>query len=108
MCTAGVARGGGFQEMGAYVNLGAYYIVGIPVGLLFGFHLKLNAKGLWMGTLSGSVLNVIILSIVTALTDWQKEVCFLIQISKPFPNCALFSFQPHLFFATIEATFACD
>ncbi|KEH24739.1 MATE efflux family protein [Medicago truncatula] len=70
---SGVARGGGFQEMGAYVNLGAYYIVGIPVGLLFGFHLKLNAKGLWMGTLSGSVLNVIILSIVTALTDWQKE-----------------------------------
>jgi len=98
MCTAGVARGGGFQEMGAYVNLGAYYIVGIPVGLLLGFHLKLNAKGLWMGTLSGSVLNVIILSIVTALTDWQKEVCFLIQISKPFPNCTLFSFQPHLFF----------
>nr|AFK35346.1 unknown [Medicago truncatula] len=70
---SGVARGGGFQEMGAYVNLGAYYIVGIPVGLLFGFHLKLNAKGLWMGTLSGFVLNVIILSIVTALTDWQKE-----------------------------------
>lgn len=70
---SGVARGGGFQEMGAYVNLGAYYIVGIPIGLLLGFHLKLNAKGLWMGTLSGSVLNVIILSIVTALTDWQKE-----------------------------------
>ncbi|KAJ1442557.1 Multi antimicrobial extrusion protein [Sesbania bispinosa] len=70
---SGIARGGGFQQIGAYVNLGAYYLVGIPFGLLLGFHLQLNAKGLWMGTLSGSVLNVIILAIVTALTDWQKE-----------------------------------
>jgi MATE family multidrug resistance protein len=78
MWTVGVARGGGFQQMGAYVNLGAYYLVGIPLGLLLGFYLKLNAKGLWMGTLSGSIVNVIILATVTALTDWQKEVCFLI------------------------------
>lgn len=70
----GIARGGGFQQIGAYVNLGAYYLVGIPIGLFLGFHLQLNAKGLWMGTLSGSVLQAIILAIVTALTDWQKEV----------------------------------
>ncbi|MED6142994.1 hypothetical protein PIB30_002818 [Stylosanthes scabra] len=70
---SGVARGGGFQKIGASVNLGAYYLVGIPIALLLGFGLKLNAKGLWMGTLSGSCLVVIILAIVTALTDWQKE-----------------------------------
>ncbi|WVZ13403.1 hypothetical protein V8G54_010969 [Vigna mungo] len=70
---SGIARGGGFQQIGAYVNLGAYYLVGIPIGLFLGFHLQLNAKGLWMGTLSGSVLQAIILAIVTALTDWQKE-----------------------------------
>jgi len=70
----GVARGGGFQQIGAYVNLGAYYLVGIPIGLFLGFHLQLNAKGLWIGTLSGSIVQVIILAIVTALTDWQKEV----------------------------------
>jgi len=71
---SGIARGGGFQEIGAYVNLGAYYLVGIPMGLLLGFHLQLRAKGLWMGTLSGSLTQVIILAIVTALTDWHKEV----------------------------------
>ena len=43
---SGIARGGGFQEIGAYVNLGAYYLVGIPMGLLLGFHLQLRAKGL--------------------------------------------------------------
>lgn len=56
------------------MNLGAYYLVGIPMGLCFGFYLQLKAKGLWMGTLSGSVLQVIILALVTALTDWKKEV----------------------------------
>nr|KYP42243.1 Protein TRANSPARENT TESTA 12 [Cajanus cajan] len=71
---SGIARGGGFQQIGAYVNLGAYYLIGIPMGLYLGFHLQLKAKGLWMGTLSGSVSQVIILAIVTSLTDWQKEV----------------------------------
>ncbi|KAL1323138.1 hypothetical protein HN51_068185 [Arachis hypogaea] len=70
---SGVARGGGFQQIGAYVNLGGYYLVGAPIALFLGFGLKLNAKGLWMGTLSGSCLVVIILAIVTALTDWEKE-----------------------------------
>ncbi|KAK7340921.1 hypothetical protein VNO77_21639 [Canavalia gladiata] len=70
---SGIARGGGFQHIGAYVNLGAYYIVGTPLAFLLGFVLHLNAKGLWMGTLTGSVVQVIILAVVTWLTDWQKE-----------------------------------
>jgi len=72
----GIARGGGFQQIGAYVNLGAYYLVGIPMGLFLGFHLQLNAQGLWMGPVSGSVLQVIILVIITSQTNWQKEVSF--------------------------------
>lgn len=59
------------------MNLGAYYLVGAPIAYFLGFGLKLNAKGLWMGTLTGSILNVIILAVVTMLTDWQKEVVFL-------------------------------
>ncbi|KAK7295756.1 hypothetical protein RJT34_18668 [Clitoria ternatea] len=70
---SGIARGGGFQQIGVYVNLGAYYLVGAPIAFLLGFVLKLNAKGLWMGTLTGSLLQVIILAVVTVLTDWQKE-----------------------------------
>lgn len=70
---SGIARGGGFQTIGAYVNLGAYYLVGAPIAYFLGFGLKLNGKGLWMGTLTGSILNVIILAVVTMLTDWQKE-----------------------------------
>ena len=45
-------------------------------GYVLGFVLHFNAKGLWMGSLTGSVLQVIILTVVTVLTDWQKEVGF--------------------------------
>ncbi|XP_052117283.1 protein DETOXIFICATION 14-like [Arachis duranensis] len=69
---SGVARGAGFQQIGAYVNLGAYYLVGVPLALFLGFH-QPKAKGLWMGMISGSCVQVIILAVVTALTDWQKE-----------------------------------
>lgn len=58
------------------MNLGAYYLVGTPIALFLGFGLKLRGKGLWMGTLSGSILQIIILAVVTALMDWQKEVGF--------------------------------
>ncbi|XLR65844.1 hypothetical protein HN51_008353 [Arachis hypogaea] len=77
---SGVARGAGFQQIGAYVNLGAYYLVGVPLALFLGFH-QLKAKGLWMGMISGSCVQVIILAVVTALTDWQKEVSFAVIVT---------------------------
>ncbi|KAL0395908.1 UNVERIFIED_CONTAM: protein DETOXIFICATION 6 [Sesamum calycinum] len=70
---SGVARGGGWQRIGAYVNLGAYYVVGIPVALLMGFGLHLKGKGLWTGTIVGGAVQFVLLSIVTCLTDWEKQ-----------------------------------
>lgn len=37
-------RGCGWQKIGAYVNLGSYYLVGIPSALLFAFVLYINGK----------------------------------------------------------------
>jgi MATE family multidrug resistance protein len=36
----GVAIGGGWQGLVAYINLGCYYIFGLPLGFLLGY--KLN------------------------------------------------------------------
>ncbi|KAJ4973723.1 hypothetical protein NE237_006897 [Protea cynaroides] len=47
----GIARGSGWQHLGAYANLGAYYLVGIPTAILLAFHLNLRGKGLWIGIL---------------------------------------------------------
>jgi Na+-driven multidrug efflux pump len=40
---AGVAIGAGWQSLVAFVNIGCYYLVGLPLGAVFGFKLKLNA-----------------------------------------------------------------
>ncbi|KAK1353817.1 Protein DETOXIFICATION [Heracleum sosnowskyi] len=71
---SGVARGTGWQGLGAYVNLGAYYLVGIPVALLLGFLVHLRTKGLWIGLLSGALVQGVLLAIITSLTDWKKQV----------------------------------
>ncbi|KAJ6879445.1 hypothetical protein NC652_032894 [Populus alba x Populus x berolinensis] len=41
---AGVAVGGGWQALVAYINLLCYYIVGLPLGLLLGYKIKLHVK----------------------------------------------------------------
>ncbi|MCQ6513430.1 hypothetical protein NPN18_27095, partial [Vibrio parahaemolyticus] len=47
---SGIARGCGWQHLGAYVNLGSFYLLGIPMAILLGFVLHMGAKGLWMAT----------------------------------------------------------
>ncbi|XP_055803172.1 protein DETOXIFICATION 2-like [Solanum dulcamara] len=69
----GVARGSGWQIIGAYVNLGAFYLVGIPVAVVLCFLVNLKAKGLWIGLLVGSVIQATSLSLILAFTDWQKQ-----------------------------------
>lgn len=72
---AGVARGSGWQHLGAYVNLGAYYLVGIPVSLLLGFVCHFRGKGLWSGLIAGSTVQASLLVFITFRTDWKKQVC---------------------------------
>ncbi|KAG4980067.1 hypothetical protein AAZX31_12G095300 [Glycine max] len=71
---SGVAVGCGWQTFVAYVNVGCYYGIGIPLGSVLGFYFKLSAKGIWLGMLGGTVLQTIILVWVTFGTDWNKEV----------------------------------
>ncbi|KAF8779271.1 hypothetical protein HU200_002952 [Digitaria exilis] len=73
---SGVARGCGWQRIGACINLGAYYIVGIPSAYLLGFALCLGGMGLWMGINCGLLVQLLLLMIVTMCTNWDKEVYF--------------------------------
>ncbi|KAJ9562132.1 hypothetical protein OSB04_007292 [Centaurea solstitialis] len=70
---SGVARGSGWQHIGAYINLGSYYIVGIPVALVLGFVVHLNGEGMWGGLMSGAVVQCVLLTLVTCLTNWEKQ-----------------------------------
>ncbi|XP_052181223.1 protein DETOXIFICATION 40-like [Diospyros lotus] len=71
---SGVAVGCGWQAFVAYVNVGCYYLVGIPLGCLLGFKLHLGAKGIWSGMIGGTMMQTFILVWTTYRTDWEKEV----------------------------------
>lgn len=70
---SGVARGSGWQHIGAYINLGSYYLVGIPMALVLGFLLNLKGEGLWSGLIIGSIVQCILLTLVTCSTNWEKQ-----------------------------------
>lgn len=70
---SGVARGCGWQHIGAYVNLASFYLFGIPIAASLAFWLNFRGKGLWIGILSGATLQTILLSVITCCTNWKKQ-----------------------------------
>ncbi|TKY57756.1 TRANSPARENT TESTA protein 12 [Spatholobus suberectus] len=70
---SGVAVGAGWQAIVAYINVGCYYIIGLPAGIILGFTFGFGVEGIWSGMIGGIVLQTIILIIVTSLTNWEKE-----------------------------------
>ncbi|XP_052203726.1 protein DETOXIFICATION 40-like [Diospyros lotus] len=71
---SGVAVGCGWQAFVAYVNVGCYYVIGIPLGAILGFTFDLGAKGIWSGMMAGTFIQTLILVWVTARTKWDQEV----------------------------------
>ncbi|KAG1334819.1 Protein DETOXIFICATION 16 [Cocos nucifera] len=73
-CTlSGAARGCGLQKICSLVNLGAYYVVGIPSAILFAFVLHVGGKGLWMGIICALIVQVSILIAMMLCIDWNQE-----------------------------------
>uniref|UniRef100_A0A804R2Z9 Protein DETOXIFICATION n=1 Tax=Zea mays TaxID=4577 RepID=A0A804R2Z9_MAIZE len=70
---SGVARGCGWQKIGACINLGAYYIVGIPSAYLIAFVLRVGGTGLWLGIICGLIVQLLLLAIITLCTNWDSE-----------------------------------
>lgn len=70
---SGVAIGAGWQALVAFVNIGSYYVVGIPLAALFGFKLKMDAMGIWVGMTLGTLLQTAILLFISYRTKWDKQ-----------------------------------
>ncbi|KAG8372246.1 hypothetical protein BUALT_Bualt12G0046500 [Buddleja alternifolia] len=71
---SGVAIGAGWQSVVVYVTLGSYYLIGIPIGLVLGYVVKLQVEGVWIGMLIGTFVQTFMLVIITYRTDWDKQV----------------------------------
>ncbi|MQM10610.1 hypothetical protein Taro_043505 [Colocasia esculenta] len=71
---SGVAIGSGWQAIVAYVNVGAYYLIGLPIGCVLGFKTSLGVAGIWWGMIIGVLVQTLTLIIITARTNWNREV----------------------------------
>lgn len=71
---SGVAIGSGWQAIVAYVNVAAYYFIGLPIGCVLGFKTSLAAAGIWWGLIIGVFVQTVTLIVLTARTNWNKEV----------------------------------
>ncbi|PKA61780.1 MATE efflux family protein 9 [Apostasia shenzhenica] len=74
-CTLlGTVRGCGRQKIGAFVCLGSYYFIGIPMSILLGLVLHVGVKGLWIGNICAIFVQDLMLLFVTILTNWDYQV----------------------------------
>ncbi|PKI45589.1 hypothetical protein CRG98_033905 [Punica granatum] len=71
---SGVAVGSGWQAYVAYINMGCYYGIGLPLGFLMGWVFHLGVMGIWGGMIfGGTAVQTVILAIITIRCDWEKE-----------------------------------
>ncbi|TXG75583.1 hypothetical protein E1A91_1Z003500v1 [Gossypium mustelinum] len=66
----GVLRGSARPTLGANINLGSFYGVGLPIAVVMGFVMDIGLLGLWLGLLAAQVVCAIVMVIVVARTDW--------------------------------------
>ncbi|KAI8031289.1 Protein DETOXIFICATION 27 [Camellia lanceoleosa] len=71
---SGVAVGSGWQSYVAYINLGCYYLLGVPLGFVMGWVFNQGVMGIWAGMIfGGTAVQTVILAIITIRCDWEKE-----------------------------------
>ncbi|KAK8610046.1 hypothetical protein V6N13_026590 [Hibiscus sabdariffa] len=69
-----VAVGAGWLSTVAWVNIGSYYLVVIPIGVVLGYVLDMHLNRVWVGMLLGTLLQTVVLIVITCKTDWDKHV----------------------------------
>ncbi|OJA16522.1 hypothetical protein AZE42_00654 [Rhizopogon vesiculosus] len=71
---SGILRARGKQFTGALINLSAYYIIGIPLGLWLTFKHGMQLSGLWYGLTAALVYGSAFGIWLSLTTNWNREV----------------------------------
>ncbi|CAD7689632.1 unnamed protein product [Nyctereutes procyonoides] len=67
----GVLRGTGKQAFGAIANAVMYYVIGLPLGIVLTFVVRMRIMGLWLGMLACGLLAAAAFAVYTARMDWK-------------------------------------
>ncbi|KAJ4745163.1 Protein DETOXIFICATION [Rhynchospora pubera] len=70
---SGVAVGSGWQALVAYVNIGCYYLIGVPFGIILGCAFHYGVVGIWAGMIGGTCVQTIILAVLAMRCNWTEE-----------------------------------
>eukprot|EP01018_Ginkgo_biloba_P016082 Gb_37052 [translate_table: standard] len=69
----GVLRGSARPTVGANINLGSFYFIGMPVAILMGFVLNIGFVGLWFGLVAAQASCVCLMLYMLIQTDWDLQ-----------------------------------
>ncbi|XP_028938374.1 multidrug and toxin extrusion protein 2 isoform X2 [Ornithorhynchus anatinus] len=68
----GVLRGIGKQAFGAIVNAVGYYVIGLPLGIVLIFVVRIRVVGLWVGMLICAILATVTFTVYISRVDWER------------------------------------
>ncbi|WJX20816.1 Protein DETOXIFICATION 49 [Trifolium repens] len=69
----GVLRGTARPKVGANINFGSFYIVGMPVAIWLAFFVGFDFQGLWLGLLVAQGTCAVTMLVILSQTDWDVE-----------------------------------
>ncbi|KAK1317002.1 MATE efflux family protein 5 [Acorus calamus] len=69
----GVLRGSARPTVGAHINLGSFYLIGMPVAVCMVFLVRLGFPGFWLGLLAAQASCAALMAYVLANTDWMLQ-----------------------------------
>ncbi|OVA07713.1 Multi antimicrobial extrusion protein [Macleaya cordata] len=69
----GIVRGTARPWLSMYANLGGFYLLALPLGVIFAFKVGLKLSGLLLGFLIGMISCLFLLLVFVVRIDWVKE-----------------------------------
>ncbi|KAL8250166.1 hypothetical protein R6Q59_033859 [Mikania micrantha] len=69
----GVLRATARPKIGANINLGCFYLMGMPVAVVLGFFMGFDFEGLWLRMLASQMCCVVAMLVVLGRTKWKLE-----------------------------------
>lgn len=72
--TAGCLRGQGRQKIGGYINMLAFYAIGIPLAYTLAFPKKMGISGLWLGITMALVTMSVCQGVAVFRCNWKDII----------------------------------
>lgn len=81
----GVLRGTARPKLGANINLGCFYLVGMPVAVWLGFFAGFEFRGLWFGLLAAQGSCALTMLVCLVRTDWDCQARRAEELTRTIP-----------------------